>query len=52
MKKTLVQRLRELADDANRKADAAIGMDVEADAYYQGRRNAFREAAEMVENER
>lgn len=49
--KTLAQRLRELAADANRKASDAIARDAELDAFYQGRRSAFLEAAELVENE-
>lgn len=47
--KTLVQRLLELAEDANNKANLAIGVDREIDAFHQGRRNAFNNAAELAE---
>lgn len=50
-KRAIVQQLREFAADANRKASAAIAVDEVADAFYQGRRNAFNEAADLVERE-
>ena len=50
-KKSLADKLRDLAREANNKASSAIGRDDALDCYYQGERNAFNKAAELAEKE-
>ena len=49
--KFLAEKLRDLAREADEKAQSMIGVDDAKDSYYQGERNAFNKAADLTEKE-
>ena len=50
-KKSLAEKLRDLAKEADEKAERAISMDNSLDAYFQGERDAFNKAAKLAQKE-
>ncbi|MDO8496306.1 MAG: hypothetical protein Q7S43_03005 [bacterium] len=47
--RSVVKLLKDEAQEANRKASECVGVDNDADAYFQGLRNGYLQAAKLLE---